>query len=527
MTTPRTIAANQSTQSLRHLSKKEKASSSLLMRLIIGGTTIAVSVAAYFSYQVVRNVTLNNLKQNALLKVRQGTDEIDQWLVIRKTEVKTIANIQVVRDFVRSLDWSAIEPYLKAELKQNDEFYLLFAANQTGLLYTTSLVGGRAPRSIADRPHFQGAMAGKVAAYDPLISRTTKLPSIPVTAPVWQNLEHTGSPIGLFGEFVKVDRLTQVISQLEYGKGSYAFAINSQGEAIIHPDKTLMSTAEKPAPSLLKSAQPSLAAIAQKMVNRQEGMELISIDNTQKYVAFLPLKEANWSVALVIPRENIESQLQLLDGIAIAIMGLAGTMIGVLWWVQSSEQTQLKKSKIAADAANQAKSEFLANMSHELRTPLNGILGYAQILSRAKAWGEKERNGVNIIHQCGSHLLTLINDILDLSKIEARKMELLPTEFHFPGFLEGVAELSRIRAEQKDITFTYEPEKALPIGILADEKRLRQVLINLLGNAIKFTDKGGVTFLVEVINQENQPITNDDRQITTPTRFASLSKIQV
>ncbi|MEN8446504.1 MAG: ATP-binding protein [Cyanobacteria bacterium J06555_13] len=161
---------------------------------------------------------------------------------------------------------------------------------------------------------------------------------------------------------------------------------------------------------------------------------------------------------------------------------------------------QLSEAKVAADSANQAKSEFLASMSHELRTPLNGILGYAQILSRSKEIPEKEKRGVNIIHQCGSHLLMLINDVLDLSKIEARKFDLMSQALHLPSFLQGVVEICKIRAEQKGVEFIYQAGDDLPEGIYIDEKRLRQVLINLLSNAIKFTDQGRVTLCVAAVD---------------------------
>ncbi len=190
--------------------------------------------------------------------------------------------------------------------------------------------------------------------------------------------------------------------------------------------------------------------------------------------------------------------------------------------------SELQEAKIAAESANHAKSEFLANMSHELRTPLNGILGYAQIMQRDKDIAPKQQDRVGIIHQCGSHLLTLINDILDLSKIEAGKLELYPKDFHLISFLEGVVEICRIKAEQKEITFTFQVLNKLPTAVYADEKRLRQVLLNLLGNAIKFTDSGSVTFKVGAIDASPrdkeieekipllnpQPTTNNQQQIT-------------
>ncbi|MDM8527646.1 ATP-binding protein [Anaerolineales bacterium HSG24] len=166
--------------------------------------------------------------------------------------------------------------------------------------------------------------------------------------------------------------------------------------------------------------------------------------------------------------------------------------------ITDSKQAEqaLKESKETAEIANQAKNTFLANMSHELRTPLNGILGYAQLLKQDRTLTAKQREFVLIMESSGEHLLTLLNDILDISKIDAGRMELEINEINFAHFIKTITDIFQIQAQQKGILFTYEQETPLPDMVHGDEKRLRQILINLLGNAVKFTTEGSVAFKV-------------------------------
>jgi signal transduction histidine kinase len=207
------------------------------------------------------------------------------------------------------------------------------------------------------------------------------------------------------------------------------------------------------------------------------------------------------------------SKTALLTGLVSAWIacGLLGLTLGLLHYranlsLSRSRLEQLAaidRERKAAEAAREValaeavglarqRSQFLAQMSHELRTPLNAIIGYAQLLQRDQERVSRQQltAGLTTIHESGQHLLTLINDILDLARVEAGKMELHPAAVHLASFLRVVVDIMRVKAEEKGLAFRYEPAPGLPDAVMIDETRLRQVLLNLLGNAVKFTDSG-------------------------------------
>lgn len=156
-------------------------------------------------------------------------------------------------------------------------------------------------------------------------------------------------------------------------------------------------------------------------------------------------------------------------------------------------EADLRIAKEAAEAANRAKSTFLANMSHELRTPLNAILGFSQLIERDAALPDRQRDSLAIINRSGEHLLNLINDVLEMSKIEAGRTTLNVVSFDLHHLLQTLKEMFLIRAEAKKLALTFAIAPNLPQYIQTDENKLRQVLINLLSNALKFTDSGSIT----------------------------------
>ncbi|MEM9539161.1 MAG: ATP-binding protein [Cyanobacteria bacterium P01_E01_bin.42] len=182
--------------------------------------------------------------------------------------------------------------------------------------------------------------------------------------------------------------------------------------------------------------------------------------------------------------------------------------------------SELEVAKEKAEVANHAKGSFIANMSHELRSPLNAILGFAQIMTRSQTLSREHQENISIIHRSGEHLLSLINNVLDLSKIEAGKTTFNEKNFDLYRLLNDIHDMFQLKAEEKELHLLLEREDNVPRYIRTDEVKLRQVLINLLNNAIKFTEEGSVTLSVTSYQSNNQQQTTNNQQPTTKIHFA-------
>ncbi len=219
-------------------------------------------------------------------------------------------------------------------------------------------------------------------------------------------------------------------------------------------------------------------------------------------------KDLPWELAVEEERPISNLAIQLTDkggrlrsfvANASPLLGSKGKYRGAL--VTFDDVTLLEQHKIElgvakeeAENANKAKSEFLANMSHEIRTPMNAILGFTDVLRRGLEKDEDKRQDyLDTIHSSGHHLIELINDVLDLSKIEAGKLELEIADCSPYEIMAEVSQVLEVRAKQQGIYLTYELDGEIPASIQSDSTRLRQILTNLVGNAIKFTSQGGVT----------------------------------
>jgi signal transduction histidine kinase/CheY-like chemotaxis protein len=508
-----------------------------------------VAGVAIGSDWMVRNLVLDRLKTSALMKVEQSGQEVDTWLAQRLGEVQVMANSQAVR----SGDWATAEPYLQLEQDRLGDFWMFVWAQPDGSYYTTRN-GFATGQNLRDRSYFQKTLKGEANVSNMVISRTTGKRQINIAAPVWSfppanyaqlpadrrtaraaALASSNIPAGLEEKPVVISSLTgnipvsqvsHIVEKTNSGSGSYAFALDADGVPIAHPNPAMLTGLQ----SFLKSDNAALSSIAQDMVARQRGVKLIQLDGQWVYVAYSPLDRAPWSMALVIPRGNLERQLDALNLLA----GVVGALLLV------ATLLTLRQIRLFEEMRDRAEHETRLNLElHQTGAELQDTLAYLSAIIDNLADGLLVANidgtitrynpalvqlfGVEAQVQGNSRLLSQgLSDLI--AQTQQRPQEVLTADLPLAGDRIGKAVATSITKSTdstlpiatvvliRDITAERVVDQMKTDFISTVSHELRTPLTSVLGFA-KLIKKRFDEVVVPVMPQDDKKLNRAVRQI--------------
>ena len=522
--------------------------------LVLAGILPLMLVAIFYAGNRAAKRIRAEEQENIALKGNLLAETVSSWERSNELALRSIAK-QV--DIV-SMKPDQQKPVLSTFVEIYEHFHLAITIDRNGKNLARS--DSQNLKYYGDRNFFKRAIEGKIGQEVAIDSTTNEL-ALCLSAPIVQGENEIVGATAICSDLYVIS--TQV-GKLRFGQTGYAFIVDNRGKLIAHPTLQLLSGTQ------LEdfSSEPPV----QKFLLNQTGH--LNFKNSEgNWVSYTTRLANGWGVIVIQQqREFLKSERQFESLVlAIAVITVAGVSF-VTWLVAThllgpiegltqeaiaiakgqlnrkvkldrkdelgilakafnhmaaqlkrsfrnleerieKRTFELKQALIDAEKANQVKNRFLASISHELRTPLNSILGYTGMLLREPNLEPDRVLNLRIIKQSSSHLLTLINDILDFSQTQTTQIELYPDDLNFPAFLEEIIGIVEMWSREKELFFEAKIDNNIATGIKADVKRLRQVLLNLLGNAVKFTYSGKVTLKVKVIDEFCSKQTNVFKQV--------------
>lgn len=483
----------------QHLTTKV-ASLFLLWSLVAIG--IVGGVAFFRAREALKQAAFNQLSVAATLK----EEEITRWFQDREQDFFAIALFPEVRQLkAQSYDLAThkrLSKYLAEIAKTKPDFQEIFILDRSNkVILSTNQQHEGQYEILADTTYIDKIEPGNTAPIF-YVSPVTGKPTVTFATPL---RDRTGVRQGVILAHLNLDRIDRIVRERTgLGKSGETYLVGS-----LVVKNTFISKADK------TDAKSFCTGISSQGIdNATRGISGVGLYDNYAQVPVIGVYR--WlnaqDLALLVEMEQAEAftPARQLAGtiVLVGIVAVALLSIGVYWLTKQLQiyreqlenySQRLEQKAQEALAANHAKSAFLANMSHELRTPLSTILGFTQLLTRDRTLNAAQKENLSIISRSGEHLLTLINDVLSMSKIEAGRVTLDENNFNLYSLLDSLAEMFAIKAQAKGLELIFERSLDLPNYVYADESKLRQVLINLLGNAIKFTLSGRVILRAAMI----------------------------
>ena len=476
--------------------------------LVVFGSSILLS---FISYQRARTSLINQMEDNYAVAAQKYALELTSWVSTNATIIDTLA-AEIAVNEISTKDYDTFHNYLKNSnelLNKNGYVYdVYFTYPNNTMVCASDFIADGSVDFVHEREWYTtSALTGELFYAAPYLDSDTHKPIITISKAVYSK----GELLGVLAADIFVDVLVDMVREADVEENSYAFLADQNMRMLVHPNPAydyddvplgIMDVPDAPYGELVSYIQNGYdeMAFVKDYDGVTRGVAVAQMPNTGWYVCIATDKAAlAKGVGALVRGFVVATLVSILVGAVIAIF-LARVLDKLSRQEQEYRQEVLRLEKQAADEASAAKSRFLADMSHEIRTPINAIIGMNEMILRESDSSDILGYSENI-RQSGRNLLQLINGILDFSKIEDGKMEIIPVRYSVATQIAYLLNSVSERASAKGLELNFNVDPKLPSELFGDDTRINQVIVNLLTNAVKYTEKGSVTFTMEGRNR--------------------------